>query len=119
MSVRPVAFGADGSIDVVYDEEGHSGTIPAAEVRWATNADGTETHSFIVLACPDGCGVTSVHPVGGGAAAAEVQQMFVNKTEREGCTCGVCAAGDTTALPESHVRLNCNRMDGPGRWALP
>lgn len=32
MSVRPVNFSADGSIDVVCDEMGHSGTIPAAEV---------------------------------------------------------------------------------------
>ena len=35
MSVRPVQFNPDNSIDVVYDELGHSGTIPAAEIRWA------------------------------------------------------------------------------------
>jgi len=33
MSVRPISFFPDGSIEVVYDELGHSGTIPAAEVR--------------------------------------------------------------------------------------
>lgn len=116
MSVRPVLFHEDGSIDVVYDEQGHSGTIPAAEVQWATNMDGSHSHSFIVLNCPDGCGATSRHPVGGGAAPADVQQMFVRKTQREGCACGQVAATDTDALGESHVRLNVNRQDGPGRW---
>jgi hypothetical protein len=115
MSVRPVLFNADGSIDVVYDEQGHSGTIPAAEVQWAANMDGSHNHQFIVLACPDGCGATSTHPVGGGAAPAEVQQMFVGKTEREGCACGNVQAA-TNAIPESHVRLNVSRMDGPDRW---
>jgi hypothetical protein len=115
MSVRPVLFNADGSIDVVFDELGHSGTIPAADVVWSTQTDGNHTHNFIILHCPDGCGAVSTHPVGGGAAAAEVQQMFVQKTEREGCACGNVAAG-TNAVPESHVRLNCSRMDGPERW---
>lgn len=119
MSVRPVLFNADGSIDVVYDEGGHSGTIPAAEVAWATNMDGSHNHNFIVLACPDGCGATSTHPVGGGAAPAEVQQMFVKKVQREGCSCGLVAETDTAALGESHVRLQVNRMDGPGRWVEP
>jgi hypothetical protein len=117
LSVRPVAFGADGSVDVVFDELGHSGTIPAAQVAWAIRAEdgGGPIHTLIVLNCPDGCGSTSSHPVGGGAAPAEVQQMFVHKTEREGCACGNVAAA-TTAVPESHVRLNCSRMDGPERW---
>jgi hypothetical protein len=117
MSVRPVTFQANGDIDVVFDEGGHSGTIPAAEVVWATNIDGSRNHNFIVLACPDGCGATSTHPVGGGAAPFDVQQMFVKKTEREGCACGQVVAS-STALPESHVRLNVNRQDGEGRWAL-
>jgi hypothetical protein len=43
--------------------------------------------------------------------------MFVKKTEREGCACGQVVAS-STALPESHVRLNVNRQDGEGRWAL-
>ena len=115
MSVRPVTLHPDGSVDVVYDEQGHSGTIPATDVRWASNADGSHDHNFIVLVCPDGCGASSTHPVGGGAAAAEVQQMFVYKTEAEGCACGNVEAG-TNAIPESHVRLNCSRMDGPERW---
>jgi hypothetical protein len=119
MSVRPVVFNAaDGSIDVVYDEMGHSGTIPAAEVAWAQNMDGSHNHNFIVLNCPDGCGASSTWPVGGGADAAMGQQMFVKKTQAGGCACGAVDAGDTTATPEAHVRLNVNRMDGEGRWAL-
>jgi hypothetical protein len=115
VSVRPVTFNADGSIDVVFDELGHSGTIPAAEVQWATQMDGSHNHNFIVLNCPDGCGATSTHPVGGGADAPNVQQMFVEKTKREGCGCGNVAAG-TNAVPEAHVHLNVARMDGEDRW---
>jgi len=115
MSVRPVVFNADGSVDVVLDELGHSGTIPAAEVQWATQMDGSHNHNFIVLECPDGCGATSTHPVSGGAAASDVQHMFVQKTEREGCACGNVTAG-TNAVPEAHVHLNVARMDGEERW---
>jgi hypothetical protein len=103
---------------VVYDEAGHSGTIPAAEVVWTVNIDGSHNHNFIVLSCPDGCGATSTWPVGGGADAVTGQQMFVQKTQRDGCACGRTAAADSTATPESHVRLNVNRMDGLGRWQL-
>jgi hypothetical protein len=115
VSVRPVTFNPDGSIDVVFDELGHTGTIPAAEVVWASNTDGSHNHQFIVLACPDGCGAVSTWPVGGGADAQMGQQMFVKKTEREGCACGNVQAA-TNGVPESHVRLNCSRMDGPDRW---
>lgn len=117
MSVRPVNFNDDGSIDVVFDETGHSGTIPAAEIAWTTNIDGSENHSFIVLNCPDGCGGSSTHPVGGGAAPLEVQQMFVNKTGLDGCACGAVAAGNET-VADAHAHLNCARMDGPERWML-
>jgi len=118
MSVRPIQFNPDGSIEAVYDELGHSGTIPAAEIRWTTGIDGAENHSYIVLQCPDGCGASSTHPVGGGADAPHVQQMFVHKTDHDGCACGQVAATDSATLGESHVRLNVNRMDGPGRWQL-
>ena len=118
MSVRPINFLPNGDIEVIYDELGHSGTIPAAEVRWTTNMDGSDNHNFIVLNCPDGCGDSSSWPVGGGADAPNAQRMFVEKTKRDGCACGQCAPGDADALCESHVRLNVNRQDGPGRWAL-
>jgi len=118
MSIRPINFLPNGDIEAIYDELGHSGTIPAAEVRWTTGIDGTPNHSYIVLDCPDGCGASSTHPVGGGAAPVEVQQMFVHKTDHDGCACGQVTPTDSATLGESHVRLNVNRQDGPGRWAL-
>ena len=118
MSIRPVNFLPDGSVEVINDELGHSGTIPAAEVRWTTNIDGTESHNYIVLNCPDGCGASSTHPVGGGADAPNVQQMFVHKTELEGCACGNVAPA-TNSVPEAHVHLNVARMDGEERWQVP
>ena len=117
MSVRPTNFNADGSIEAVYDELGHSGTIPAAEIRWSTGIDGSDNHNYIRLDCPDGCGASSTHPVGGGADAVNVQQMFVHKTELEGCACGNVAAA-TNSVPEAHVHLNVARMDGENRWAI-
>jgi hypothetical protein len=118
MSVRPVLFNADGSIDVVFDEMGHSGTIPLDQIVWATRMDGSHDHNFIVLQCPDGCGATSTWPVGGGADAINGQQMFVHKVTNEGCACGYVDATDADTLGESHVRLQVARMDGPERWAL-
>jgi hypothetical protein len=115
MSVRPTNFLPDGSIDTVFDEMGHTGTIPAAEVKWSQGMDGSDNHNFIVLNCPDGCGASSTHPVGGGAAPADVQKMFVEKTGREGCACGNVEAA-TNAVPEAHVHLNVARMDGEDRW---
>ena len=118
MSIRPVQFNADGSIEIIYDETGHTGTIAAADIKWTKDMQGNDQHSFIVLECPDGCGGSSTHPVGGGAAPSEVQQMFVNKVDHDGCACGQVQSTDVTTLGESHVRLLVNRQDGPGRWAL-
>jgi len=120
MSVRPVAFNPDGSIETVYDEAGHSGTIPAAEVRWTTNLDGSPNHSYIVLQCPDGCGASSTHPVGGGADAPNVQQMFVRKVEREGCVCPPLRARGAVPLSDAaaHVKQLVTEMDGADRWVL-
>jgi hypothetical protein len=119
MSVRPVVFNADGSIDVVYDEGGHSGTIPAAEVLWSKNIDGTDNHNSIVLACPDGCGATSTHPVGGGAAPLEVQQMFVLKEHQE-MTTGAQGRATPAGLNDAAqiVKERVIAMDGEERWLL-
>lgn len=119
MSVRPTQFNVDGSIDVVFDEMGHSGIIPPEQIFWITDPiSGEDNHNFIALHCPDGCGSVSTWPVGGGADPVNGQQLFVHKTERDGCACGQTAPNDTSATPTSHVRLNCNRMDGAGRWQL-
>src|SRR6516165_7670244 len=115
MSVRPINFLLNGDIECIYDELGHMGNIPAAEINWAKDPiNDIGNHDFIVLSCPDKCGAASTWPVGGSDPLI-AQQMFVEKTQRDGCACGNVSAG-TAALPESHVRLNCNRMGGPGHW---
>jgi len=119
MSIRPVRF-IPGGMEVIFDETGHEGTIMLADINFTTNIDGTENHNFIVLNCPDGCGASSTHPVGGGAAPYEVQEMFVHKIDIQGCACGEVparssrAAADTTAI--DHVKELVEAMDGPGRW---
>jgi hypothetical protein len=119
MAVRPVTFQPDGSIDVVYDEQGHSGTIPAAEVKWSTNIDGSDNHDFIVLPCPDGCGATSTWPVGGGADALMGQQMFVLKEHQE-MTAGAQGRAAPAALADAAqiVKERVIAMDGEERWVL-
>lgn len=102
---------------VTHDEAGHSGTIDPASITHTQNIDGTENHHFLLVPCPV-CGAVSTHPVGGGAQPALVQQLFVMHAQSDGCPCGAVAAGDNSAAPEAHVRLNCNRQDGPGRWQL-
>jgi hypothetical protein len=118
VSVRPVTFHPDGSIDVLFDETGHTGTLAPSQVVWGKNADGTDRHDGMTLACPDGCGGTSWHPVGGGADPPNIQYLFVDKTKRDGCACGQVAPGRTDAVPQSHVELNVNRQDGPDHWQL-
>lgn len=110
MSVRPVSFNADGSIEVYSDETGHRGTIAASDIAWARTPNGDDDHNFIVLGCPDGCGQAgSMHPVGGGAAPAEVQEMFVRKHMAQG-------TNRTAAI--ASVRKAVEATDGPDRWRL-
>jgi len=93
------------------------GNIPAAEVKWSTNPDGTENHNFIVLTCPDGCGATSTWPVGGGADAPMGQEMFVRKIDLEGCCCDAPLARTSQAAID-HVKELVTAMDGEERWQL-
>lgn len=117
MSIRPIQQNADGSIAVIHDELGHTGTIPAAEIQWGTAFDMSPDHNFITLICPEpGCGSVSTHPVGGGAAPVEVQQMFVAKVDRDGCVCPMGKAASKMA--SEHVHELVTAMDGPERWAL-
>jgi hypothetical protein len=105
---------------VVHDDApngSHTGSIDPTEVTHSLNPDGTPNHNYAVVTCP-ACGSVSTHPVGGGAQPALVQQMFVTLCQSDGCPCGQVVAGDADGLGESHVRLQVNRMDGPGRWQL-
>ena len=117
MSVRPINFNPDGSMDVHFDELGHMGNLLAAEVTWSTNPDGSESHNYIILACPDGCGATSTWPVGGGADAPMGQEMFVRKIDLEGCCCDEPLARTSQAAID-HVKELVTAMDGEDRWAL-
>jgi hypothetical protein len=119
MSVRPITFNADGSIDVYVDELGHSGTIPAADIAWAADPmTGAEDHNHIVLTCPDGCGSASNWPVGGGADAAVGQELFVRKINLEGCACPDVTQPDPPTDAIAHVKELVTAMDGAERWAL-
>jgi len=119
MSIRPVSFNADGSMEVVFDETGHTGTIAAADIKHSLNPDGTENHDFIVLNCPDGCGASSTHPVGGGAAPPMVQEMFVRHASANGCPCADEMPPDLpTELIGGHIKEHCEAMDGEGRWQV-
>jgi len=121
VSVRPITFHTDGSLDVVYDELGHSGTIPGTDVLYGKNMDGTDNYAFLVLNCPDGCGASSTWPVGGGADAEMGQQLFVRKLippDPQACPCGALAAGKPTLLTISHLKSHADKMDGTGRWVV-
>lgn len=95
----------------------HTATIDPATIVHTTNMDGTENHNFLIVVCPV-CDSVSTHPVGGGAQPPLVQELFVRHAEANGCPCGAITGPDTSGAPMSHVRLNCNRMDGFGRWQL-
>lgn len=118
MSIRPIQFNPDGSIDVVYDETGHSGTIVAADVKWATNTDGSDNHNFIILDCPDGCGGSSTWPVGGGTDPPMGQEMFVRKVNAEGCVCGSVERTAPAQDAIDHVKELVTAMDGEERWQV-
>jgi len=105
---------------VTHDDVGdgaHTGTIDPATIQHALKLDGTPDHNFLNVTCPV-CGAVSTHPAGGGAQPQSVQQMFVTLCQTNGCPCGQVAPSDPDALGESHVRLQVNRQDGPGRWQL-
>jgi hypothetical protein len=110
----------DGSVDVIFDELGHSGTIPAAEVQWSQGIDGSDS-LFIVLTCPDGCGASSTWPVGGGADARMGQELFVRRLippDPQPCPCGKLAAGKPALLTVSHLKTHADQQDGTGRWQV-
>lgn len=117
MSVYVSDFGDGTTWTITHDEAGHVAPTDPSAVQYALNLDGTENHNYLVVVCP-ACQAASAHPSGGGAQPESVQQMFVTKCQTDGCPCGQVAAADADALGESHVRLQVNRMDGPGRWTL-
>jgi len=120
MSIYVADFTSPTEWQIVHDDSrdgGHGGTIDPATIQHTTNIDGTENHNYLIIQCPV-CDSASTHPVGGGAQPASVQQMFVTHAQANGCPCGQVLEADPDSLVESHVHLQCARMDGPDRWVL-
>jgi len=120
MSIYVSDFTSDTAWEVTHDDApggAHGGTIDPTSVQHTTGHDGNQNHDFLAVTCPV-CGSVSTHPAGGGAQPQSVQQMFVTHAQDNGCPCGQIQAGDSDGLVASHVRLQVNRMDGPGRWQL-
>jgi len=114
MTVTVTNFG--GTVWTIECHNGHSSDIDPSAATFIPTIGG-EIHDLINIECPV-CGTGTTHPAGGGIAPESVQQMFVLKAQLVDCPCGNVTVDDTESLIESHVRLNCNRMDGPGRWRL-
>ncbi len=121
MAIRPTGFNPDGSVGVLHDDAtggAHSGTVTAAQIAFANQGTGAQ-HTSIVLPCPVvGCGAVIVLPIGGGPAAAKVQELFVRVIARVGCPCGGVATGAPLVLAQAHVKMLAQRIDGPSRWAV-
>lgn len=60
--IRPTLVHQDGSVDALFDETGHTGTVPADQIEWGTLPDDSANPDVLVLPCPDGCGSKTWHP---------------------------------------------------------
>ena len=90
----------------------HGGPIDSSLVVYADDpiTVGPDFNS-IQVPCPyPGCGSASWHPVGGGAAPREVQELFVRLGVRDRALSVDAAIAD--------ARARCERMDFVGRWQV-
>jgi len=128
MSVRPIAFYADGSVDLWHDERQHGGTIQIdTGTRLLPNPLTGETLiDGLEVSCPvPGCGSVSTWPISGGANAAMGQEIFIRKLRRY--------SGPLPGLPDrpataegrrpfatvaALVKARAEALDGPGRFVL-
>lgn len=116
MSVRPIAFAADGGITVLHDDLGHTGAVAFADMRFGRGPDGAVDPDFLVIACPV-CGAVSVHPIGGGCDPVRVQLLFARIYSRRRAALGI-PTGATWQQIKDRVRTRVEAMDGPRRWRL-
>lgn len=115
MSIHPLSY-ANGIYEIWHDEKDHGGQISAEQVNFATDAaDGSEIYKIIGLYCPDD-GDSSWHPIGGGAAPEEVQQMFAQVISTQGCPCGLIQGPIPLRFAQAHVKKHADAMDGRGRY---
>lgn len=114
MSIRPIVFNKDGSVNVWHDEANHGGTAPADALRFTSQLDGSSDYRFLTLPCPvKNCGAVSTHPVSGGAAPEMVQELFIR-----------CYLADkehpakTFAQAKAAVKAGVRTQDGDEFWRL-
>jgi hypothetical protein len=119
MAIRTVAFDPSGGITVNHDEAGHGGAVAFADLVFARNPDGTVNPDFLVVPCPvAGCGALSVHPVGGGAAPAMVQKLFLRVVSRRAAALGIPLGQRTFAAIKARVKARVLATDSADRWRL-
>ena len=114
----------DGTWLITHDDApggSHTGVIQPTDVQRQVNMDGTPNENFAIVTCPV-CGSVSTHPVGGGAQAPLVQEMFIYLAMRDGCTEAPMGRKlrSTMTYEEAHdhVKGHCEAMDGEGRWQV-
>lgn len=126
MTVLPTVFkGNPGGVWTVAHDDAvggaHGGAVDPATVSFGTLPDGSSDFSVIVLRCPfPGCGWGTAHPIGGGAAAPKVQEMFVRQIIGRGipCPCGNLPAGRPVLLVIAHMKAHAEKEDYAGRWQV-
>ncbi len=118
MAVRPTAINPDGTIAVVHDEAGHTGTLTFAQVGFPRRPDGTPDYRLAALPCPGpNCGARSVYPITGGSDAALVQFMFA-KALRYTTDPRRPPAAKTWDEAKARVKALVVAQEGPDRWRL-
>ncbi|HEV8639439.1 MAG TPA: hypothetical protein VG370_34960 [Chloroflexota bacterium] len=117
MSVRPVAFAADGGVTVVHDEAGHGGDVAFASIRFGRKLDGTPDPDWLELPCP-ACSAVSFHPIGGGASPGAVQKLFARLYLRRAAALGIPVAQRDWAGIKARLRARVEATEGPGRFRL-
>jgi hypothetical protein len=116
MSVRPVSYDPSGGVTVWHDEMGHGGAVAFAQIVFGRRDDGSVDPTLLVLPCPvPGCNGSSVHPIGGGAAAGLVQKLFLRTILRRAAALGIAA---TFAAAKLRVRQLVVQEDGLDRFRL-
>jgi len=115
MAVRPIAYHANGDVDVVEDGTGHAGVVSLRDQSFLVRQDGTLDQDWLGLTCPvAGCGAVSYHPVGGGCSRGLIQKMFAIKWMRDGQLIGIPVNERGWPTIKARVCSHADAMDGPG-----
>src|SRR4030095_16098069 len=113
--IIPIAYN-NGVFTVVCDK-GHEGEVAEANITFT--GEGATEHQTAKIICPAiDCGNVAIHPVGGGAAPSNVQEMFIRLYKSRGCPCGVLGNDKAIGLTKSHTKMHAEQQDFAGRWKL-